>query len=84
MDSKALTKVQSVALIAIVVVAAVGGAAAYMLWSNSLPPLEDIRIGIIGDLDMLSGKAALRGATLAAEQINAMGGVLGKEFYHSR
>lgn len=78
MDSRALTKIQSVALIAIIVVAAVDGGAVYVIWRASLPPTENIRIGIIGDLDMTAGKAAWRGATLAAEQINAEGGILGR------
>lgn len=78
MDSKALTKVQSAILIAVIVVAAVGGGAAYVLWSASLPPPEDIRIGICGDLDMPMGIALWRGVTLAVEQVNAEGGVLGR------
>ena len=78
MDSKALTKVQSTALIAIVVVAAVGGGASYVWWRASLPPPEDIRIGICADIDMTTGKGAYRGAELAAEEINAGGGILGR------
>ena len=80
LDSKALTKVQSAALIAIIVVAAVGGSAGYVLWSASQPPLEDIRIGVCADLDMPGGKKIWQGAVLAAEQINAEGGVLGRNF----
>jgi len=78
LDSKGLTKIQSVALVAIVLVAAVGGGVAYVLWRSSLPPPEDIRIGICADLDMTLGKATLRGAILACEQINAEGGILGR------
>ena len=78
LDSKALTKIQSVALIAIIVVAAVGGSVAYVLWRASLPPQENIIIGVCGDLDMPNGKATWQGAVLAAEQINAEGGVLGR------
>ena len=80
MDSKALTKIQSTALIAIIVVAAVGGGAAYVLWSASLPPPEDIRIGICADLDNAIGEGVWRAAVLAAEQVNAEGGVLGRNF----
>jgi len=80
LDSKALTKIQSVALIAIVLVAAVGGGAAYVLWSATLPPPEDIRIGVCADLDGPYGKDIWRGAVLAAEQVNAQGGVLGRNF----
>ena len=80
MNSRALTKIQSAVLIAIIVIAAVGGGAAYVLWQVSLPPSEDIIIGVCADLDMPSGKSLLRGAVLAAEQINAEGGVLGRNF----
>jgi branched-chain amino acid transport system substrate-binding protein len=78
LDSKALTKIQSVALIAIIVVAAVAGSLAYVFWSGSAQSAEAIRIGICADLDMPYGKATWRGAVLAAEQINAQGGVLGR------
>ena len=78
MNSKALTKIQSVAFIAVIVVAAAGGGAAIVLWSASQPPMEDIRIGICADIDMRGGKATWRGAVLAAEQINAEGGILGR------
>ena len=78
MDSKALTKIQSTALIAIIVVAAVGGGAAYVLWRANQPPPEDIRIGICADLDGTAGSGIFRGATLAVEQINAEGGLLGR------
>lgn len=78
LDSKALAKIQSVALIAIIVVAAVAGIAAYMFWMAPASSTETIRIGIAGDLDMPTGKATLQGAKLAAEQINAQGGILGR------
>ncbi len=78
MDSKALTKLQSVALIAIIVVGAVGGSLAYMFWRGPAQSTETIKIGVCGDLDMTAGKATLRGVTLAAEQINAEGGILGR------
>ena len=78
MDSKALSKIQSVALIAIIVVAAVAGSATYFLWSGPAQPAETIRIGVCADLDNVYGKQVWRGAVLAAEQINAQGGVLGR------
>jgi len=78
LDSKALTKIQSAVLIVVIVVAAVGGAVAYVLWSGPVQPTEDIRIGVCGDLDGLYGKDIWRGAVLAAEQINAQGGILGR------
>ncbi len=78
MNSRALTKIQSAFLIAMIVVASIGGGAAYMLWSARLPPSENIIIGVCGDLDMPAGKSLWRGAVLAAEQLNAQGGVLGR------
>ena len=58
--------------------AAVAGSAAYVLWSGPAQTAENIRIGICADLDMAGGKAMWRGAILAAEQVNAEGGVLGR------
>ena len=78
MGSSASTKIPMAALIVVILVAAVGGGAAYVLWRASQPPLENIRIGICCDLDMTIGKSTLKGATLAAEQINAQGGILGR------
>ena len=49
-----------------------------MWWRASLPPPEDIRIGVCGGLDMPGGKYAWYGAILAAEQINGQGGILGR------
>jgi branched-chain amino acid transport system substrate-binding protein len=77
-DSKALTKIQSAALIAIIVVAAVGGSLAYMFWVGPVQSTENIKIGVCGDLDNPGGKSAYRGAVLAAEQVNVEGGVLGR------
>lgn len=80
MNSKAVTRIQSVALIAIIAVAAVAGTAAYYLLNGKTQATENIRIGICADLDATFGKAIWRGAELAAEQINAEGGVLGSNF----
>lgn len=79
MNPKALTKIQSVALIAIIIVAAVGGVV-YIFWSGGEPSGAEIRIGVCGDLDNIFGKSAWEGAVLAAEQVNAEGGVLGRNF----
>ena len=79
MNSKALTKIQSVALITVIVVAAVGGGVAYVLWSGQRAT-ETIKIGVCSDLDNFYGEATWQGAVLAAEQINAEGGVLGRNF----
>jgi branched-chain amino acid transport system substrate-binding protein len=79
LDSKALTKIQSIILIAVVVVAAVGGGVAYVLLRPEDQTSETIKIGILADLGNPSGDSALQGAILAAEQLNAQGGILGKE-----
>ena len=78
MDSKALTKIQSVALIAIIIVAAVGGGIAYVLLNTNKQAWEPIRIGVCADLDAPDGKSIWQAVTLAAEQVNAEGGVLGR------
>jgi branched-chain amino acid transport system substrate-binding protein len=67
-------------LVAIIVFASVGGGAAYTLWRTSQPPPEDIRIGVCADLDMTGLKDVWQAAILAAEQVNAAGGVLGRNF----
>jgi branched-chain amino acid transport system substrate-binding protein len=79
LNSRAVTKIQAVILAAIVVVAA-GGGAAYVLLSGEQQSLETIKIGVCADLDNVGGKDVLQGALLAAEQVNAEGGVLGKNF----
>ena len=75
-NSRALTKIQSIILIAIISVAAV---AAYVFWSYEQQS-ETIKIGICADLDNVVGKSILQGAQLAVEQVNAEGGVLGRNF----
>jgi branched-chain amino acid transport system substrate-binding protein len=66
-------------LAVIIVVAAVGGAFAYFLWSELAHEPSTIKIGICADLDMSRGPEMLNGAILAAEEINAKGGVLGRQ-----
>ena len=78
MDSRALTKLQSAGLIAVLAVAAVGGGIAYIFWSGPAQSAENIRIGVCADLDMGVGRSTFRGVTLAVEQINAQGGILGR------
>jgi branched-chain amino acid transport system substrate-binding protein len=78
LNSEALTKIQSLTLIAIVVLTAVSGSLLYFFTIRPGQSAESIRIGVCGDLDMGSGKSTLRGVTLAAEQINAQGGILGR------
>jgi branched-chain amino acid transport system substrate-binding protein len=76
--SKALTKIQAIILVAIIVVAVSGGIIYFSF--NPDQSSETIKIGILGDLDAYLGKAFYQGAVLAAEQINAEGGVLGRNF----
>jgi len=80
LNSEALTKIQSIILIAVIVVAAVGGAVAYVLLSGEQQSSETIKIGVCADLDNFYGKSILQGAKLAAELVNAEGGVLGRNF----
>jgi branched-chain amino acid transport system substrate-binding protein len=74
-DSKAFTKVHSIILIAIVVVAAV---AAYVLWAGPSQSSETIKIGVCADMDNYGGQSILHEVTLAIEHVNAEGGVLGR------
>ena len=78
LDSKALTKIQSIILIAIIAVAAVGGVA-YFFWIGKEPSSETIKIGFLGDLDGVVGRPSWQAAILAVEEINAEGGILGKQ-----
>ena len=79
LDSKALTKIQSIILVAVIVLAAVGGGLAYILLSGEEPTSDPIKIGVCVDLDGLWGNI-WKGAVLAAEQVNSEGGVLGRNF----
>jgi branched-chain amino acid transport system substrate-binding protein len=76
-DSKALTKIQSIILIAIIAVAAVAG---YLALQGGHPQSEDtITIGVLTDLDTMDGRNIWQGVVLAAEQLNAEGGILRKQ-----
>ena len=79
MDSRALTKIQSIILIFVIVIAGIGGIATYILYSGKDETSDTIKIGICADLDMTYGRDTLEGANLAAEQINAEGGILGRQ-----
>jgi branched-chain amino acid transport system substrate-binding protein len=79
LDSTAITKVQSAILITIIIVAAVGGGGAYFILNKSVPA-ESIKIGICADLDNSGGKRVWQAALLAADEVNAAGGVLGRNF----
>ena len=76
LDSNGLTRIQSIILIAIIGVASVVGV--YILISKEPEQRETIKIGVCTDLDA-GDDGALKGAMLAAEQINAEGGILGKQ-----
>ena len=80
LDSNALTKVQSMLLVAIIVIAAIGGTITYILMGSQDQSIETIKIGVCSDIDNFSGEAVWQGAVLAAEQVNAEGGVLGRLF----
>jgi branched-chain amino acid transport system substrate-binding protein len=79
LDSEALTKTQSVILIAIIAVAGLSGGIAYILLSEKEQSEETIKIGVLADLDATAGKEVWQGVLLAAEQLNAEGGLLGKQ-----
>ena len=78
LDSKAITKIQAMILVAVTLIACT--AAALTIWLNDYPQqTETIKIGICTDLDTLPGINNWNGAVLAADQINAEGGILGKQ-----
>ena len=79
-DSEALTKIQSIILISVIVVASIGGGTALVLFSGEEQPFDTIKIGFIADLDGTNGRNAWQAAVMAVDQINAEGGVLGRKF----
>jgi branched-chain amino acid transport system substrate-binding protein len=79
LNSQAITKVQATLLAVIIVVATVGGGVAYVLLSGTEGTGETIKIGLCADLNMPLGKDAWQGLVLAAEQINAEGGLLDRQ-----
>jgi branched-chain amino acid transport system substrate-binding protein len=80
LNSKALAKIQSAALIAIIVVAAVVGGIAYILLNGEEQSADTIKLGVCADIDGSAVKVIWQEAVLAAEQVNAEGGVLGRNF----
>ena len=78
LNSKALAKIQSAALIAIIIVAAVGGGFAYILLNGKGQSANTIKLGVCADIDSSAGKVIWQEAVLAAEQVNTEGGVLGR------
>lgn len=78
MDSRALTRIQIIILIAFIIVASVGGVATYVLLTRE-ESAEIIRIGVLTDLNGINGENVWQGTKLAAEEINSEGGILGKK-----
>jgi branched-chain amino acid transport system substrate-binding protein len=78
LNSKAITKIQTIILLAIIVIAALAGVI-YVLLNEKTVETETIKIGICADLDRLAGESIWQGAQLAAEHVNAEGGVLGRQ-----
>ena len=64
-------------LIAVIIIAAVGIGTVFLLLSGGEQSSETIKIGILADLGTSRGESALQGAILAAEQLNAEGGIMG-------
>jgi len=62
-----------------IVGAGVGGVATYVLLGNEEQSSEPIKIGFLGDLDGVVGIPMWQGAILAVEEINAEGGILGRQ-----
>ncbi|MGD9130431.1 MAG: ABC transporter substrate-binding protein [Candidatus Bathyarchaeota archaeon] len=78
-NSRALTKIQTIILVAIIVVAAVGVGVTYVLLGAEEQTSGTIKIGFLGDLDGVVGKPNWQAAILAVEEINAEGGILGRQ-----
>jgi len=76
LNRKAVTKMQAMLLVFIIVVAAVAGAATYYFWTSNAGTSNTIKIGVLTDLDIVS---TWQGVVLAAEQVNAEGGILGRQ-----
>ena len=75
-DSQALTKIQSLIMIAVIAVASFG-VVFYIFGSGDTQSTDTIKIGVCSDIG--ASDDTLEGAILAAEQINAEGGILGKQ-----
>lgn len=77
-NSKATTKIQAAILVTLIAIVGLG-VGIYLLLRDNSQSSETIKIGILADLDTSAGKSAWQGAVLAAEQLNAEGGILGKQ-----
>jgi branched-chain amino acid transport system substrate-binding protein len=78
LNSKAITKIQALILVAVIVVASVAGVV-YVFWLGETQESQAIKIGVCSDLDSLGGIDTWNGALMAADEINAEGGILGKQ-----
>ena len=78
MDSKAISRIQSIILVVLIAVAIVAGSATYYFWSQTGTSSETIKIGVLSDLDGL-GRFGWQAVLLAAEQVNEEGGILGRQ-----
>ena len=78
LNSKAITKIQSILIICTVLISGFIGGLAYALWTDDSQSVNSIKIGVCADLDMLIGVNTHQGVLLAAEQLNAEGGILGR------
>jgi branched-chain amino acid transport system substrate-binding protein len=67
---------RTTALIAAIVVIVIVVGAAYYFFMAPPEVVEEIRIGIAGPLEYIHGIGHMRGAEMAAEEINANGGVI--------
>jgi flagellar basal body-associated protein FliL len=80
-NSEALTKLQSIILVVVIVFALLGAVVVFIFLGEQEPSSEIIKIGVCADLDQPNGKAVWQGAVLAAEQVNDQGGGFRKESY---
>ncbi|MEJ2242117.1 MAG: ABC transporter substrate-binding protein [Candidatus Bathyarchaeota archaeon] len=79
MNSKALTKMQSIILTFVIIFAVVSGAIIAKDFLDKNISSETIKIGLLVDLDGVIGNHVLQGTLLAAEEINENGGILGRQ-----
>lgn len=78
LDSRALTKIQAVILVAIIFVGVVGSII-YVFWFEETESKQTIKIGVCAAFNTPIGNAIWQGAVLATEELNEEGGILGKQ-----
>lgn len=69
----------AIGIIVIIVITAVVGGLTYFLFDAASQSGETIKIGVCTDLGSVYGDDTWQGAVLATEQLNAEGGILGKQ-----